>query len=231
MAPNLATVKRLFSLSMNVCAFQDPDSRETCENKFAIPTGATVNADICHIRGSKPDSARHDLDMSPEKCDGFSNLILLCPTHHRLIDSVEPARFTVEVLEGMKERSLNAADATAGWASDELVEWAARSLIAISIYLTRSEPLPIIPKAENLTGSANVAVSFEATLGRAPDADSAGRPTVQAQDAVFKSETATRGEGIRDASDMSLNEDGVNRGQGIRGASEKSLNEDAVDRG
>ena len=199
----VSTVKRLFALSMNVCAFQDPDSRRTCENAIATSNGATVNADICHIRGSRPDSARHDPTMSPEERDEFDNLILLCPTHHRQIDSVAVERFTVEVLINMKERSLNAADASAEWATDELVDWAARFFIAISVYLADLGPVPITPRPQNLTGTVNVTFSAEANLG-------IGSPR---QDTLFESESVKNMEGIGSASDTSLDVDAVGRVQ------------------
>lgn len=40
--------------------------------------------------------------MTDEDRAAYENLILLCPNHHKLIDVLEPDRYTVEVLEEMK---------------------------------------------------------------------------------------------------------------------------------
>jgi hypothetical protein len=59
--------------------------------------------EVCHIKGKKPGSARHDPDQPEEERDAFENLVLMCPIHHDLID--KPATrdaFSVEMIQGYK---------------------------------------------------------------------------------------------------------------------------------
>jgi hypothetical protein len=58
---------------------------------------------MAHIRGDKPGSNRHDPDQTDVERDDYQNLILLCPTHHALIDRKEnEAVYSVEILHEMK---------------------------------------------------------------------------------------------------------------------------------
>lgn len=44
---------------------------------------------MAHIRGERPSSNRHDPDQTDKERNDYSNLILLCPNHHTLIDRPE----------------------------------------------------------------------------------------------------------------------------------------------
>lgn len=112
-----SVVKTLFALSRNVCSFIELDSGRACEEKLTDPRWKRVKAKIAHIRGLFPDSPRHDPWY--ENVNGFDNLLLVCPNHHTVIDDLEPDRYTVEVLEDMKDRSQNRADPACPWADDE----------------------------------------------------------------------------------------------------------------
>ncbi len=57
----------------------------------------TILGKICHIKGSKPPSARYDENQSDDDRHSFNNLIALCGKHHDLIDDNEE-RYTVEML-------------------------------------------------------------------------------------------------------------------------------------
>src|SRR5437879_1102376 len=100
-------VKALFAMSRNVCAFVDVGTGRACEETLTDPQWKRVKAEIAHIRGLLPTSARYDADY--EDPNGFENLCLLCPTHHTQIDDLEPERYTVEVLLEMKNRGLERA--------------------------------------------------------------------------------------------------------------------------
>lgn len=89
-------IKRLFALSHNACAFPG------CDQKLADVDWPTVQAEICHIYGLNPNSARHDPSMTDEERNSFENLILLCPNHHRLIDDLEPQHWPAERLLQLK---------------------------------------------------------------------------------------------------------------------------------
>tara|TARA_R110001599_G_scaffold171584_1_gene362726 strand:+ start:679 stop:1290 length:612 start_codon:yes stop_codon:yes gene_type:complete len=59
--------------------------------------------EMAHIKGNKPGSNRYDAKQPDGERDSYENLILLCPTHHTLIDKPENEwRYTVEKLHEMK---------------------------------------------------------------------------------------------------------------------------------
>jgi hypothetical protein len=125
--PSLPTIKTLFALSGNVCAFRDPTSGRGCEAKLTDPSWTRVRARICHIRGYAPGSARFDEDQADEDRNSFDNLLLLCPNHHVEVDDLRSADFTVEVLQKMKARAESRWSET--WASDTRLEDVAVSIV------------------------------------------------------------------------------------------------------
>lgn len=56
-----------------------------------------VVGDECHIIGQKPDAARGDLGLGLQDLDDYENLILLCKTHHKLVDD-QPEKFGADFL-------------------------------------------------------------------------------------------------------------------------------------
>lgn len=97
--PSIATIKRLFAVSGNCCAFPRCSTSLVHHDK--------VTGRICHIKGARPGSARYDASQSDAERHGFSNLILMCPIHHDVIDADETA-YTVERLVLLKrEREFN----------------------------------------------------------------------------------------------------------------------------
>ena len=61
----------------------------------------TLTGEVCHIKGARPGSARFDQYQPPAERHDYENLILMCPTHHTVIDADEEA-YTVERLQRMK---------------------------------------------------------------------------------------------------------------------------------
>lgn len=92
--PRESTLKKLFALSGNECAFTE------CKMKLVQDEGALV-AQICHIEAENPRGARYNPRLSDEQKRAFKNLIIMCPNHHVIIDSNEDL-YTVEVLRKMK---------------------------------------------------------------------------------------------------------------------------------
>lgn len=92
--PSATTIKRLFALSGNRCAFPG------CGNSLFDQNGVLI-ADICHIAGAKPSAKRYDPSQTEDQRQGFSNLIVLCANHHRVIDSDE-LTYTRPALRDMK---------------------------------------------------------------------------------------------------------------------------------
>jgi hypothetical protein len=64
----------------------------------------TLTGEVCHIKGVRPGSARHDTSQSDTERHDYKNLILMCPTHHTVIDDDQDA-YTVEYL--LKLKSIN----------------------------------------------------------------------------------------------------------------------------
>lgn len=94
--PTLVTMKRLFALSRNRCAFPD------CPVPVVEASG-TVTADICHIKAASPGGPRYDIDQPDAERHSALNLLLLCGRHHRVIDT-ESQTYTVAALHVMKRQ-------------------------------------------------------------------------------------------------------------------------------
>jgi hypothetical protein len=88
------TIKRLFTRSQNQCAMPK------CTSPILI--GSTVVGEICHIRARRKNGPRFDPLLTSAQRDEYPNLILLCATCHKRVDS-EPHTFTVDLLAEIKE--------------------------------------------------------------------------------------------------------------------------------
>lgn len=100
MAISVQTQKHLWAQSFNVCAFVpciQPLTLDPSEER----AGSVVLGEQAHIRSPKRGGPRHDPHYSHD-VDGFENLVLLCPTHHSMIDANNGRNFTVSQLEQMK---------------------------------------------------------------------------------------------------------------------------------
>jgi hypothetical protein len=93
--PSTATVKRLFAVSGNRCAFP------SCSHPLVEPESGKVVGRICHIKASSPRGPRYDPTQTDEERHSFANLLLMCPVHHDVIDADEKA-YTVSRLEETK---------------------------------------------------------------------------------------------------------------------------------
>jgi hypothetical protein len=91
--PNITDIKLLFARSGNLCAFP------RCTSPIA--QGDTLIGEVCHIKAARPEGPRFDPHQTPQERHGYGNLILLCPTHHTVIDDDVDA-YTVERLLRMK---------------------------------------------------------------------------------------------------------------------------------
>jgi ABC-3C protein len=88
------TLKKLFALSGNRCAF--PGCTKTLVN-----TNNAKDSNICHIEAANEDGERYNSSMTDKERADYSNLILLCIQHHDETNNVE--KYTVNVLEKMKQ--------------------------------------------------------------------------------------------------------------------------------
>ena len=74
----------ILTQSGNRCAF--PECNQILVKERTEEDPHALVAEITHIRGEKPRSARYNPDMSDKERNDPDNLIVLCPTHHTLID-------------------------------------------------------------------------------------------------------------------------------------------------
>jgi len=61
---------------------------------------------IAHIIADSPDGPRGDSILSPKLAKDFNNLMLLCPTHHKLVDD-NPIIYPTELLQKYKQEHEN----------------------------------------------------------------------------------------------------------------------------
>lgn len=95
------SIKVLWSAAGGRCSF--PDCWEKLVFFEAKEHSAYTIGEMAHICGDKPDSNRHNASQTQQQRDEYKNLILLCPTHHTLIDRKEnEARYSEEVLLEIK---------------------------------------------------------------------------------------------------------------------------------
>lgn len=94
MEPTPATVKRLFALSGNRCAFQN------CQAPIVEDSGSVTGV-ICHIMARSQGGPRYDANQTERQRHSFDNLILMCARHSKLIDS-EPDRLAAAKLRKWK---------------------------------------------------------------------------------------------------------------------------------
>ncbi|BCJ09497.1 hypothetical protein PRtIB026_A08760 [Pseudomonas sp. RtIB026] len=101
MAITEKTIKLLWSNAAGRCSF--PECKEKLTVEQAAEFAPHTLGEMAHIKGRKKGASRYDANQSDADRDDYKNLILLCPTHHTLIDKKEnEAKFSVEVLLEMK---------------------------------------------------------------------------------------------------------------------------------
>ncbi len=87
------TLKRLFGLSGNECAFPG------C-TRLLVNTKNAKDSNICHIEAASNGGERYNHSMTDEERADYQNLILLCVQHHDETNNVE--LYTVSALQRMK---------------------------------------------------------------------------------------------------------------------------------
>jgi hypothetical protein len=118
-APRDTTIRRLFAVSMNRCAFPG------CNTPIIDSSTNTILAEVCHIHAQRIGGPRFDSSQTDEERHGFDNLVLMCGVHHKLIDAPENVeRYSSDHLKEIKqqhEQAARASGAPASPISDELV--------------------------------------------------------------------------------------------------------------
>lgn len=94
--PTTPTIKRLFAVSGNRCAFPD------CSQFLIDQTSGKVIGEICHIKARSGGGPRFDSTQANTERNGFGNLVIMCPIHHQIVDA-DISTYTVERLLEIKQ--------------------------------------------------------------------------------------------------------------------------------
>jgi hypothetical protein len=117
--PSQSTVKALFAVSRNQCAFPGCDAAMVVFSEHP-----TILGEICHIRGRRPGAKRYDRTQTDAERHGFGNLLLLCGYHHTWVDA-DDKQFTVERLTQIKAEHEAASASPIGLPDDVIEHWLA----------------------------------------------------------------------------------------------------------
>ena len=93
LAPTKATVRNLFGVSGNECAFKG------CTQRIIDSDGVIVGQ-ICHIEAAERGGPRFNPCMTNEQRRELSNLVLLCYKHHKKTDNTKD--WSVDRMKKMK---------------------------------------------------------------------------------------------------------------------------------
>jgi hypothetical protein len=93
--PSRPTIKRLFAVSGNRCAFP------SCKMPLVDQASGKVTGRICHIKARSAGGPRYDPLQTDEERHAYDNLLMMCPIHHDVIDT-DVDSYTVERLQRMK---------------------------------------------------------------------------------------------------------------------------------
>lgn len=105
MAITGATRKMLWGRAHNQCAFPGCIQALTLhiDDATSGETQLIVVGEEAHIRAQSAGGPRYERDYPRDKVDSYENLVLMCPTHHTLIDSKNGAGHALKDLLKIKE--------------------------------------------------------------------------------------------------------------------------------
>lgn len=93
--PTLTTIKKLFLLSSNKCAFL------SCNQLLYDEESDQLVGEICHIEAAEEGGERFNPKQTDEQRRHISNLILFCANHHKVTNNVEI--YSVDKLKKIKK--------------------------------------------------------------------------------------------------------------------------------
>lgn len=133
----MADLKKLFALSYNSCALPG------CEERLADESWPRVMAEICHIYGLRPGSARFVPDMTIAELNSYENLLLLCRNCHLKIDYLYVDDYPADRLLEIKHQHENRDGAQSAWCTPAQLERFVTTLaITLGINVLDAPPRP-----------------------------------------------------------------------------------------
>ncbi len=126
--------RRLWAMSGHFCSF--PNCANTLTEDANDKDGISTVGDVCHINAVSPTGPRPFPQGSSDDPNAFENLILLCPTHHRVVDRQE-SKYPAEMLR--KWKSDREIEIIRMW---EVVKFNSQELDNIITWLAESTDLP-----------------------------------------------------------------------------------------
>ena len=125
------TLKKLFALSGNQCAFSNCTQCLVDQNNNLI-------ADVCHIEAAEEGGERFNPNQTDNKRAAFENLLVLCPTHHRITD--DETVYTVDALKAMKANHEAKFRDRQYEASESVIENAIQQVKVLNMSITVNAP-------------------------------------------------------------------------------------------
>ncbi|NIJ78581.1 hypothetical protein FHT08_003715 [Xanthomonas campestris] len=95
LAPKPAVLRKLYLLSGNRCCFTG------CDKPMVDADGDFIG-EVCHIEAAEAGGQRFNPARTNEQNREISNLMLMCPTHHKKTNNIK--QFTVSVLADIKNK-------------------------------------------------------------------------------------------------------------------------------
>lgn len=126
-----STLKILFATSMNRCAM--PGCHQSIVEKSTKKSSDAVIGEIAHIYAFSEDGPRGRGDLNDQQINEPDNLILLCPTHHTVVDAQHESYPANILMEWKREQELRFKDCLGATISDlgySELETAAKALMA-----------------------------------------------------------------------------------------------------
>ncbi len=146
--------KMLWGNAGNRCAYDGCDQRlisdlESPDQALGLRTG--VIGEEAHVRSSKVTGPRHDPSYPRELLDEYENLVLLCPTHHTIIEKDKGTAWPVATVVSLKSAHEARVDSAMGVGARDR----AQLEVALAARIDRWEVTIDLAAWEELTHSLN----------------------------------------------------------------------------
>lgn len=144
MIPSPSTLKALFAVCGNVCAFPGCIA-PVYDTRYSILVG-----EVCHIEANSEKGPRYNKNQTEDARQAIDNLICMCSPHHTVIDDKSRVdEFTVEVLKKMKrdheEHSHNTIP------TEDVLERLVRKIL--ELHAPPPPAVSLVPIVESIIGS------------------------------------------------------------------------------